>query len=204
MPLGINNSNFENRRLELFKERRYTRNAMFDKLEKTKRHLRANRRRVDALKTWTRDATPSSVDRGRRKGAYQKEESSCLFDGAVKGLFMFISDLKRSHKTGDRVHKLSAGHKSCGETEYVGKSPRFAFHARSRSFPGVSRSPSPEHPILSAFWPFSSRLCSTLGTKSESRRRSHGKSRGRNILRKRCESWRARTWRLVAEFVIPV
>lgn len=177
---------------------------MLEKWEKTKRQLRANRCRVDALKIWTRDATPSSVDRGRRKGAYQKEESSCLFDGAVKGLFMFISDLKRSHKTGDRVHKLSAGHKSCGETEYVGKSARFAFHARWTSFPGVSRSPSAERPILSAFWPFSPRLRFMLGTKSESRRRFHGESRGRNILRKRWKSWRARTRRSVAEFVILV
>lgn len=48
--------------------------------------------------------------------AKQKEESSCLFDGAIKGLFMFISHLKRSHKTSDCAHKPSAGHKSCCET----------------------------------------------------------------------------------------
>lgn len=54
--------------------------------------------------------------------AHQKEESSCLFDGVVKGLFMFISHLKRSHKTGDRAHELSTGHKSSRETEHVRKS----------------------------------------------------------------------------------
>lgn len=35
---------------------------------------------------------------------------------------MFISHLKRSHKTGDRAHELSTGHKSSSETEHVRKS----------------------------------------------------------------------------------
>lgn len=35
---------------------------------------------------------------------------------------MFISHLKRSHKTGDRAHELSTGHKSSRETEHVRKS----------------------------------------------------------------------------------
>lgn len=51
----------------------------------------------------------------RSREAKQKEESSCLFDGAIKGLFMFISHLKRSHKTSDCAHKPSAAHKSCRE-----------------------------------------------------------------------------------------
>lgn len=55
----------------------------------------------------------------RSREVKQKEESSCLFDGAIKGLFMFIFHLKRSHKTSDCTHKPSAGYKSCHETESV-------------------------------------------------------------------------------------
>lgn len=67
--------------------------------------------------------------------ARQKEESSCLFDGTIKGLFMFISHLKCSHKIGDGVpphshmqtfthtHKHvyvpSSRHKSSWETDRV-------------------------------------------------------------------------------------
>ena len=52
---------------------------------------------------------------------------------------MFISHLKRSHKTADRAHKPSTSYKSCRETEYVRKSPRFAFHAHEISFLAVGK-----------------------------------------------------------------
>ena len=69
------------------------------------------------------------------KNAKQKEESSCLFDGAIKGLFMFISHLKRSHKTGDCTHKPSNGHKSPRETDRAARLQRFCTKIlRTRDF----------------------------------------------------------------------
>lgn len=40
----------------------------------------------------------------KREEAHPEEESSCLFDGAVKGLFMFICHLKRPHKIPATAH----------------------------------------------------------------------------------------------------
>jgi len=81
-------------------------------------------------RSWRGNRRTEPVEAKQSREAKQKE-SSCLFDGAIKGLFMFISHLKRSHKTSDCTHKPSAGHKSCHETECVWESPRF-WYVRSK------------------------------------------------------------------------
>lgn len=81
-------------------------------------------------RSWRGNHWAEPVEAKRSREAKQKE-SSCLFDGAIKGLFMFISHLKRSHKTSDCTHKPSVGHKSCRETECVWVSPRF-WYVRSK------------------------------------------------------------------------